>query len=199
MMEENVMEIRIHLNNSKTLSFTQKDKDEALELMNSIRPTKLFSQPQILIQDIDSTSSLSCLNIEWIEFITHVRPEWDLVSLPGIPMLLSEEEYQSNFLRKGFGGLQNKGDTSAAEENSYKLFFCFLLRSGERLFGLLPARSRELINLRLRINTDSTPEGIIAKGEKIGYVLINTQNIIHWEIDFSFENPGRNVWRANRN
>ena len=183
------MDIRIHVTDGETFTFNQKNQVIAENILKSIRPNKMFTQPRIIIQDSISISVFACYRVEWIEFITKIDPGWLAPHGPKSLKLISEREYEERVALKELEIETRERPTPAEAALSMKVLLSFVMRSGQQLFA-------ETTHFRSQYSPE--PNGVYGKRNKDGHVLINPQNIIQWTVNCTFADTARNAWEANR-
>jgi hypothetical protein len=70
------LDILVRLTNGHTARFRQEDAEAARQLLNILKPDRLFAQRQLLIAGGDALTAFLCGVIEGIDLVTDDPPDW---------------------------------------------------------------------------------------------------------------------------
>lgn len=184
------MDIQIHLTNGEVNRFRQDSQAKCESILKSIRPSKVFTQKHIVIQDNRSISFFACAGIEWVEFFTQCDPGWSVPHGPNPLMLLSAQEYETRIATADLEMGIQKVASPVEPVTPNKMLVRFDMRSGKKYFGEMAYFPPEY---------GPKPNGIYGKRntqKHALHVIINPQNIIQWKVDCRPAEIRRDVWEA---
>lgn len=72
----NYLEIHVHLEDGRTVRFSQNDPATADALLRHIPPSRLFAQPQLVLRDEQALTLLPSATIVRIDLIADQMPDW---------------------------------------------------------------------------------------------------------------------------
>lgn len=174
------MKIAFHLSDGETYHYEQESNEEARSLLENLKPTKVFSQAQIVLQGNTSLSGFACRNVEWIEFHTGLDLPWSNLNV-GFDRLevITEEAFQDFVAREAAGG--NPGNGHVGE---------FVMRSGRRVHVAFGTSGGTDVDLHVILGHLTEGGGFHATDPAAGtHLLINPNNLSRWNVHPTSRKP----------
>lgn len=189
------MEIHIRVIDGEVFRFRQDDEQHASKIIRAIHPSKIFSEPQIVIQGATGTSGFRGDAVESARFITKHTPSWTLPQVvEAFSMIDRRAFYESVTLLERQGQQARKPVVAGSPARG---FAEFVMRSGSRLHCEYAVVASDRIDQIVRIQHFLEQPCYCANAPD-GFTLINSANIIRWVLKPGPAETPAPVWRANR-
>jgi len=177
-----VLEIRIHLENGQVAIFVQDDPVIAREILETLHPNHLFSAPrpltapQLLIGSDHILTAFQPRLVVRVDLITELEPSWASSAVALNTREITEEEFDVRY--------QPNRDVQRLPSEEIVVFGVCQMVDGARIFlqthltGLEEKRLPQEVSLLL--HKVMTSGGILARGRKTGYIVLNPARMLHY-------------------
>lgn len=177
-----VLEMRIHLENGQVAKYVQDDPMIAQEILETLHPNHLFSAPrpltapQLLIGSDHILTAFQPRLVVRVDLITELVPSWSASAVALNTREITEEEFDARY--------QPNRDVQRLPSQEIVVFGVWEMVNGARIFlqthltGLEETRLPQEVGLL--IHQVMTSGGMLARGRKTGYVVLNPARMLHY-------------------
>ena len=188
------MKIRIHLTTGESFEFTQNNEVHINYIFDSLKKSKLFGRPQIIIHDSLRTNGFACERVDYVEFLTERKPDWNPVQELDRLVTLPKEVYEKN--AQEICEKMEKSQISEQAGEKFSGLAEFIMRSGKRLFFEYEVSSFHRLDQRLLMQHFLESGEFLAEMQEGGYCIINSSNISRWVLTPGLSEAARISWTA---
>ena len=173
------MKIDFHLSDGETYHYEQETEETAKAILEYLKPAKIFSQAQIVLQGSTSLSGFACRNVEWIEFTTDLGMPWAGHNVGFDRLDVITEEAFHAFIAKD--AASRDSDLHVAE---------FVMRSGKRIHVEFRTSGATDVDLHVILGHLIEGGGFHAVDPTTsGHLLINPNNLSRWNVHPTSRKP----------
>ena len=190
------LEIVFHMINGLELKFEETDESKAKELLNGIRPHKVFSEKQLSLLGESSATRIKQDFVSYIEFNTSQKIEWQyLTHIDGV-MLLSKDKF-AKAIQTELEQPETISDSSQ-QNRPLSLFMELMMTDGISWFLRVfaqPLKPMDRAELAMVMRDLSGFHAIRPEG---GAVLFNMNNVISWTTYPTALLDVKNTWKIEK-
>lgn len=172
------MEVRFYLIDGEVFRYKRDDVDFVRNMFKTLKPARIFSNRQIIINDGEAVSGFNTDTIEYVEFITDEDPGWH--THPGVARLvcIDKEEFEKK-IEEGFTRLTDESKMVEQGEVWRGVVDCVMV-SGKRIYFEFESVASSKYDIRTLLQSFFDPVSFQGKLQDKGNIIINSKNIARW-------------------
>jgi len=190
------MEIVIHTIDNESARFVQEDPEQVALLLSKVHPQRLFQQRNIIIQGKMAVSGFNTSLVEMVEFITDVKPQWQVQTHVDTIQVISEEKYEALMLKlvRSLKGERPRVKVGDSMEGCAE----FHMRSGRDVLVQFHSVVKGKVDERMFLQSLFESGALAIPIEKGGWAILNPENIVRYVLNPGPADAPANSWLAAR-